>query len=69
VNTNIYKNLHTHTNMKKESDKEEVSKEEEKKKEVRNLISCSNCGSHYVYVLKDGTIICRRCSHKTLSKK
>jgi DNA-directed RNA polymerase subunit RPC12/RpoP len=55
--------------MKKESDKEEVSKEEEKKKEVRNLISCSNCGSHYVYVLKDGTIICRRCSHKTLSKK
>jgi primosomal protein N' len=54
--------------MKKESDKKEVIKEEEKKKEVRKSISCDNCGSHYVYVLKSGKIACRRCGHRNGSK-
>lgn len=54
--------------MKKESDKKEVSKEEEKKKEVRKSISCENCNSHYVYVLKDMTTICRRCGHRNGKK-
>lgn len=40
-----------------------------KQREVRKKISCENCGSHYVYTLKDMTIICRRCSHRTIKKK
>jgi len=66
VNTNIYKISHTHTQMKKEVEKKE---DNNKQKEVRNSISCENCGSHYVYVLTSGEIICRRCSHRTSPKK
>lgn len=50
--------------MKKESDKKEV----EKKKDVRKEISCEKCNSHYVYVLKDLTTICRRCGHRSQPK-
>ena len=49
--------------MKKESDKKE-----EGKKEVRQKISCEKCNSHYVYVLKDLTTICRRCGHRSQPK-
>jgi len=52
--------------MKKEVEKKE---DNNKQKEVRNSISCESCGSHYVYVLTSGEIICRRCSHRTSPKK
>lgn len=42
----------------------EVDNKEEQK-EVREKISCENCGSKFVYVLADNTIVCRRCSHRT----
>ena len=41
---------------------------EEEQKEVRKTYSCEKCGSRYVYVLKRGEIICRRCSHRTQPK-
>jgi formylmethanofuran dehydrogenase subunit E len=49
--------------MKKDSDKKA-----DEKKEVRQTISCDKCGSHYVYVLKDGQVICRRCGNRNGSK-
>jgi ribosomal protein S14 len=47
--------------MTKESD----NKEENKQKEVREKVSCENCGSHYVYVLADKTVVCRRCAYRS----
>jgi len=44
--------------MKKESD---ALKE---KKEVRKSFVCDKCNSHYVYVLADKTIVCRRCGNR-----
>ena len=45
--------------MKKGNDNKE-----RKKKEVRKSFVCEKCGSHYIYVLKDKTICCRRCGHR-----
>lgn len=32
--------------------------------EVREALSCDNCNSKYVYILADGTVVCRRCGHR-----
>ena len=45
--------------------KENNNGQKEEKRKVREFLSCSKCGSKYVYVLADGTIVCRRCSHRT----
>ena len=44
--------------------KEKIAKEEKKREERREALVCSNCGSAYVYVLVDGTKVCRKCGHK-----
>lgn len=46
----------------------EDKKEETKKRVVGNII-CEKCNSAYVYALADGTLVCRRCSHRTLPNK
>ena len=30
---------------------------------------CANCGSGNIYVLRDGSVICRACGHKAESKQ
>jgi len=30
---------------------------------------CEKCGSSMVYVLDTGTIVCRRCGHRNISKE
>ena len=49
-----------------------VKKEKNKKedaKEVREALICERCNSTYVYALADGTLKCRKCSHKTPPKE
>lgn len=48
--------------------KENTQKEDEKKL-IRKRLVCENCDSKFVYALVDGTIICRRCSHRSIPKK
>lgn len=42
--------------------------EKEDEKEVREALTCESCKSTYVYALSDGTLVCRRCSHRTPPK-
>lgn len=37
---------------------------EQKKDEIRKEIFCEKCNSHFVYVLADGTCVCRRCGNR-----
>jgi len=50
--------------MKKDEDKKE-----EKQQEIREALKCDNCGSKFVYVLANSTIVCRRCSHRSERRK
>ena len=35
-----------------------------KNKKVNEKFVCPKCNSSYTYTLKDGTLICRRCSYR-----
>jgi ribosomal protein L37AE/L43A len=51
----------------KKEDKPKKDKPEKKKKSVGELkkeLQCSKCGSRYVYSLKDGILVCRKCSFR-----
>jgi uncharacterized Zn finger protein (UPF0148 family) len=39
-----------------------------KKRDIIDGTYCKDCGSRTVYALKDGTIVCRRCSHRESSE-
>jgi ribosomal protein L37AE/L43A len=46
----------------------EKEKKEGVKQEVREALACDNCNSKNVYILKDGTVVCRRCGHRNGKK-
>ncbi len=36
--------------------------------DIKKELICSKCNSRYVYTLKDGTIICRKCGFRESKK-
>ena len=42
----------------------EVSEVEKEKKEEVDLFQCPRCNSRFGYTNKDGTRVCRNCSHR-----